>query len=108
MPARGIMQTGDYQEAKSYQIACDCHSSDHAVHMWVEIDGDTECQDVQVGFFAKMYTPFWKQGFSRIRAAWNILVHGYQEQEHYLILNKQSAYNMIGAMEHALKELDRK
>jgi hypothetical protein len=106
IPAHGIMQTSEYNEAKSYRIGCDCHSTEHDVHMWIEVEGDTECQDVQVGFFADMTTPVWDKNFNRIKAAWNILVYGYQRQEHHLILKKQTAINLAGTIEKVIKELE--
>ena len=107
-PAEGIMQTGSYRDAESYHIECDCHSADHAVRMWIEVDEDTDTQDVQVGFYVDTWTPFWDSKFSRIRTAWNVLVHGLNRQEHHLILNKQAALNFSTTIEGAVRRLDSK
>jgi len=107
-PASGIMFDADYGDSKSYTIACDCHDGDHQVHMWIELEGDKDCRDVNMTFYVNTTTPFWKPGFNRFRAAWDILVHGYREDQHTLILNKQSALNVATAITTVIEELEEK
>lgn len=107
-PAQGILLVNDFGDAKVYHVECDCSSSDHAVKVWIEIDGDTEVQDVQVGFFVDMWTPFWDPKFTRFKAIWDLLTKGIIRQEHHLILNKQSALNFAATLEREVKALDKK
>lgn len=104
-PLKGIMLDNDYKDAKVYTIACDCHDGDHQVHMWIELDGDKDCQDVNMTFYINTTTPFWKEGFSRVKAAWDILVHGYREDQHTLILNKEAALNVANTIKKTIKDL---
>lgn len=107
-PAQGIMLDRDYGDSKSYTIACDCHDGDHQVHMWIELNSDKDTQDVELTFYVNTTTPFWKEGFSRIRAAWNILIYGYREDQHSLILNKQAALNVASTINTVVEELQGK
>lgn len=107
-PAQGIMLNRDYGNSKSYTIACDCQDTDHSVHMWIELEGDKDCQDVMISFYVNTTTPFWKTGFSRVRAAWDILVKGYREEQHTLLLNKKAALNVANTITTVIKELEEK
>jgi len=107
-PAQGIMSDGDYGNSQAYTIACDCHSGDHQVHMWIELIGDSDLKDVEMTFYVNTTTPFWRGGFSRIKSAWDILVKGYREDQHTLILNKQAALNVAGTINRVVKELEEK
>jgi hypothetical protein len=105
-PAQGIMSDGDYGNSQAYTIACDCHDGDHQVHMWIELAGEEDTKDVEMTFYVNTTTPFWKEGFSRVKAAWNILVKGYREDQHTLILNKQAALNVASTINRVVKELE--
>ena len=107
-PAQGIMLDADFRDAKAYTIACDCHDGDHQVHMWIELNGDDDTKDVEMIFYVNTTTPFWKPGFSRIKAAWDILIKGYREDHHSLILKKQAALNVAGTINRVVKELEGK
>jgi hypothetical protein len=107
-PAQGIMLDREYGGSKTYTIGCDCHNPEHAVNMWIELEGDGDCRDVTMTFFVNTTTPFWKEGFSRVKAAWDILVHGYREDQHSLILNKRAALNVANTITTVIKELEEK
>ena len=107
-PARGIMLDANFGDSQVYTIDCDCHDGDHQVHMWIEINSDNDIKDVEMTFYVNTTTPFWKPGFSRIKAAWDILVNGYREDQHSLILNKQAALNVAGTINRVVKELEEK
>ena len=107
-PAQGIMFDADYGKSKAYTIACDCHDGDHQVHMWIELNGDKDTQDIEMTFYVNTTTPFWKPGFNRIKAAWDILFKGYREDQHSLILNKQAALNVADTITTVIAELERK
>ena len=107
-PAQGIMLDRDYGDSKSYTIACECHDGNHQVHMWIELEGHSDTKEVELTFYVNTTTPFWKEGFSRIKAAWNILIYGYREDQHTLILNKQAALNVASTINQVVKELQGK
>ena len=100
-PAKGIMFNSD----NYYTIACDCGHKDHQVEMWIEIAGEKEIQSVEITFFINTTTPFWKKGFSRVKAAWDILFNGYREDHHTLILRKEAAENVASAISEAVKNI---
>ena len=106
-PAQGIMLDRDYGGSKSYTVACDCQDGDHQVHMWIELTGDDDCKHIEMTFYVNTTTPFWTKGFSRLKAAWTILVKGYREDQHTLILNKQAALNVASAIESTVKDFER-
>jgi hypothetical protein len=105
-PAQGIMLDADFGSCQAYTIACDCHDGNHQVHMWIELEGDSDNKDVNMTFYVNTTTPFWTKGFSRIRAAWEILVRGYREDQHTLILNRRAAVNVANTITTVIAELE--
>ena len=105
-PAEGISLNSDWGDAKSYRISCDCGSPEHDVNMGVEVDGDEDGRDVQVGFYVDTWTPFWDSKFNRFKAAWDILVKGVNRQEHHMILRKQAALNFAETIKQAIKDVE--
>ena len=105
--AQGIMIDNEYKDGVSYTIACSCSDPDHQVHMWIEVDGDAECNDITLTFYVNTTTPFWKKGFSRLKAAWDILVKGYREDQHSLIFKRDSALNVVLAIKETVVKLDK-
>lgn len=106
-PAAGIMFDADYGDSKTYTIACECHDSNHQVHMWIELNSDSDAKDVEMTFYVNTTTPFWTKGFSRIKAAWDMLFKGYREDQHTLILNKQAALNIAATINQVVRELEK-
>lgn len=102
--AKGIMVDSEYKNAVSYIIACACCCDQHLVHAWVEIDGKDE---VILTFYVNTTTPYWKKGFSRIKAAWDILINGYREEQHVLLLERDSALNVAHAIKQTVLKLDK-
>jgi hypothetical protein len=108
-PAQGIMQTGDWSDARSYRIACNCHSTDHDVNMWIEVNRDSEdpkLADVEVSFYVTTWTPLWEGWTEKFKAVYEILFKGVHKQEHHMILNKQSAINLADTIKTSVKELE--
>ncbi len=98
-PATGIMQTSEYKDSRSFRIACMCHDSAHDVDAWIDVSPESDgLQAINVGFYIETETPWWADGFSRIRLAWDILVHGRHTQGHTLMLNEQTALNFADAL----------
>ena len=107
-PAKGIMLTNEWKDAKSFHIECDCSATDHAVQMWIEVQRDPIIPDVELSFYVTTWTrEFWKDWPTRLRAVWDILVKGVHKQEHHMLLNKQSALNLAEAINSTVKELDK-
>lgn len=104
-PAKGILQTGDWSDAKSFMINCDCTDPYHAVDMWIEVNRDTDIETVDVIFYVKTTNDYWREGYSRIKAAWDILTKGVHTQSNTLLLDKQSALNFAEAIKRTVKEL---
>lgn len=97
-PAEGVSCTGIWNDARSFRIGCDCTDPNHDVNMWIEVKHDSEVKEVEVGFYVEGISPFWSQGWSRIKAAWQILTQGYHRSEHHLLLKPQAAMNMAEAI----------
>jgi hypothetical protein len=108
-PARGISIDNEYDEAKVFNVECECTADDHAVKMWIEVQREKDIPDVEVSFYVTTWTrEFWKDWPARLRAVWDILIHGVHKQEHHMLLNKQSALNFAGAIVNTVKELETK
>jgi len=107
-PARSIMANGDFGDSRAYTITCECHDNNHDVHMWIELNGDEDAKDIEMIFYVNTTTPFWREGFNRFKTAWNILINGYHESQHTLLLNKQGAMNVAHTITTVVKELEGK
>lgn len=107
IPAEGIMQTGNWPDAHSFHIECECSDPNHAVDMWIEVNPDRETESVALGFYVQGTAPFWQEGWNRFRAAWQVLTQGYYRTENHLILSKQAAVNLTGAVEQSIKKLEK-
>lgn len=103
-PAMGILQTNEYKDAKVFKVECSCQDPDHAVDMWIEVDAD-QVYDVVVSFYVTTKTPFWKDGFSRIKTAWQVLTTGIHKSENHLYLGDQAAMNLAFAINDNIKIL---
>jgi hypothetical protein len=102
-PALGIAQTANFGRAVRYHICCDCGTTEHATDMWIEVEHDTDLAPyVSVSFYVTTYTPFWTSGWQRVRAAWDMLVHGVSKREHDMLLKPQAAENFAGVLRHHL------
>lgn len=104
-PAKGIMLQGDWTDAKAFHIPCECTDPDHAADMWIEVDREQDLECVNVTFYVKTTNEFWREGYSRLRAVWDILTKGVHTQSHTLILDEQSALNMATAIKRTVKDL---
>lgn len=108
-PAQGISLEKDWGDARVFNVECDCSSDDHAVKMWIEVQRDADIPDVEVSFYVTTWTrEFWNNWPARLRAVWDILVHGVHKQEHHMLLNRQSALNFATAITDTVKQLDPK
>lgn len=107
-PAQGIMLQADFGNSRNFKVECDCTSDDHAVHMWIEVDKDTDVQEVEVSFYVNTWTPCWQGWGQRLQAVYEILFKGVHKQEHHMILNRQAALNLAKTIENTVQDLDPK
>jgi len=104
--ANGIMQISEYENSCSYRVACECSDPEHDVTAWIDITPDQDSINVvNVEFYIETTTAWWDAGFSRIRAAWDILVHGYRKEGHTMLLNEQTALNFADALLKSINNL---
>ena len=108
LPTRGIMTTGVYDSARTFRVACDCHSNEHDVDVWIEVEPDTETRDITVTFYRELDTPFWESGFNRFREAWRILVHGRSRFSGALIVRAETAQTLCDAIRSSIESLETK
>lgn len=108
-PAQGISIDHEYDDAKVFNVECDCSADDHAVKMWIEVQRDQDIPDVEVSFYVTTWTAhFWNGWPQRLRAVWDILVHGVHKQEHHMLLNPQAALNFADAITKTVQDLKSK
>ncbi len=107
-PARGIMSTGNWDDAHSYRVACECHDHAHDLNVWIEVDPDKETQDITVYLYKEMYTPFWGEGFNRVREAMRLLFTGHSRHESSIIMRREVAENFLSAVQSSINELGKK
>ncbi len=108
-PAQGISIDHAFGDAQVFNVECDCSADEHAVKMWIEVQQEKDISSVEVSFYVTTWTKeFWKNWPARLRAVWDILIHGVHKQEHHMLLDKQSALNFAGAIVNTVKELETK
>jgi hypothetical protein len=106
-PALGVMTTGIWDDARSFRVACDCHSNDHDVDVWIEVEPDGETRDITVTFYRELDTPWWESGFNRFREAWRILRHGRSRFSGSLIVRAETAETLCDAIQRSIQLLRR-
>lgn len=102
-PAMGILQTANWQDAKSYLVECECTDPNHAHNVWVEKDKDLD--SISVTVYTKQTSPFWKA--SRWKLMWQLLTKGYVEVESTILFGKQQAINYAETIKTAVKDLSK-
>lgn len=108
-PAHGISIDGEYKDAVSFNVECDCSNDDHAIKMWIEVSHDNEIPEVEVTFYVTTQTEhFWNNWWSRIKAVYDIIFKGVHKQQHTMLLNSQSALNLATAITKTVEKLEEK
>ena len=102
-----IMKTGEWSDADAYRVACECHSSDHDLDVWVEVESDQEVNEITLTLYKELYTPVWESGFNRFREAWQILVHGRSRFSGSLIIRSETAQHLCDAIQTQIARLRR-
>jgi len=104
-PALGIMTTASYADARAFRVACDCHSNEHDVDVWIEVEPDADTRDITVTFYRELDTPWWESGFNRFREAWQILRHGRSRFSGSLIVGAETAQHLCDAIQSSIQHL---
>ena len=104
-PALGIMTTANYPDARAFRVACDCHSNEHDVDVWIEVEPDSETRDITVTFYRELDTPWWESGFNRFTEAWQILRHGRSRFSGSLIIQAETAHHLCDAIQSSVQQL---
>lgn len=102
-PALGIMQQSDWDDFKTYRVACDCMDPGHDHHVSVEYD--KECRLVSVHIGTTATTPFWSM--SRWKQIWQIISQGHITCEAVIIMNQQQALNYAKALEYSIGKVSK-
>ena len=105
LPAPGIMTTANYPDARAFRVACDCHSNEHDLDVWIEVEPDSETDAVTVTFYRELDTPWWESGFNRFREAWQILRHGRSRFSGSLIVGAETAQHLCDAIQSSIQHL---
>lgn len=105
-PAYGVSENANWPNCKSYIVSCECTSSDHVVNTYIEIDSDTDIDQIEVTHWIETYTP--PHNISRWKTIWTLLWKGYQTDQHSIMLTEQAARNWISAVEAAIDNLKEK
>lgn len=107
-PQRNIMRTGEWQGADAYRVACECHDPDHDLDVWVEVESDTEVQEVTLTLYKDLYSPTWEPGFNRFREALRLLFTGRTRVTSSIIMKRDVAQNFIKALQTSIDRLESK
>ncbi len=105
LPIKNIMQVSDWPDSKSFRIGCECQDPNHDV--WMSVSLDKDIKDITLEFYVRTQTPFWKEGFNRFKIAWEVLIKGYYESEHHLMLDKQSSLNLVNTLKNMINRLEK-
>lgn len=98
-PAIGVTQTGEFKDAKSYKVYCECGSNDHAHDLWVE----SEDSLITVTVYVKVQSPLWSM--NRWKQMWQLFTRGYLTHEANLIMNEQVALNYAETIKVAIEDV---
>ena len=104
--ARNIMKTGEWLDADSYRVACDCHHSDHDLDVWIEVESDREVKDITITLYQELYSPVWEQGFNRWREAARLLFTGTTRVAGSIIMRREVAENFLATVRRSIDRLD--
>jgi hypothetical protein len=107
-PTLNIMQTNQFEQAESYRVACSCGDDGHDLHAWIEVRTDADIGEIETTFYVTGESPWWRPGWNRWQAAWNLLVHGRIETERTLLLRAETAEAFARALLESTERLTKK
>jgi hypothetical protein len=99
-PAEGILQRGDWGDAKSYVVPCSCGDDTHTHSVWIE----AEDSGVSVTTSTKLKSKWWSM--NRFKIIWTLLTKGYVEYEGTIIMTPQQAINYAETLKTAVVDVD--
>jgi len=99
-PAEGILKTNDWGLAMAYDVACNCHDSEHNHKVFIEAEDDGE---ISVVVYTTTMSPFWS--VSRWRQMWQLLTKGYVKSEVALSMTQQQALNYSETLKQSIKDI---
>ena len=108
LPVKMIMKTSEWSDADAYRVACECHSSEHDLDVWIEVEPDNESNDITLTLYKEMYTPVWESGFNRFREAARILFTGSSRMAGTIILKRDVAQNLLDTIQQSINRLEKK
>lgn len=94
VPAVGIMLQGEWKNATSYMIPCECSDPDHAQYCWIEADSD---HGITVTTYTTQTLPIWSTT-DRLKLIWKLLTGKSVTYDATLVLNEQAAVNYASAL----------
>jgi len=90
-----------------FRVECECTSDDHAITMFVEaFDDDFTAGTDQTNvvlYFSTATLPWSHSLLSRIKVAWNVLIHGVNIEQRDILLKKQPAINIAHTILQAVE-----
>lgn len=98
-PAEGIALRGNWGDARSYEIMCQCGDPDHNHHLWVEADET----GVSVNIYSRVKSRVWE--LSRWRKIWILLTRGYVDYEANICLTPQQAINYAETLKKSVQDV---
>jgi len=123
-PMKGVMEMQEYDDMKSYKIACDCGDNDHMHDLTMTLDQDDYVIETMISFnasserYGKKYpvmvddgkiVSFFKNVYNwwqhRITMTYTLWTKGYVEVYADIILNEEFAKNYADVLNTAVKDL---
>ena len=101
------MRLNRWPDADAYRVACSCGDSDHDVTTWIEVQPESDIQEVEITFYVQGRSPHWRPAWNRWRAAWDMLWQGYHESEHTLLLTREAGMNFSSAILASIQRLEK-
>jgi hypothetical protein len=129
-PAKGIMQTMDFDDLKAFRIQCDCQHDGHNHTLMVEKDPDTH--EITVTIETDITTDFWWECFKKrydiandylqwfdwawkelvntliikLKLSWRLWTKGYIRTESTIVMNQQQTLNYAETLKTAIKDVE--
>jgi len=100
-PAEGILKRGQWGDAMTYQVTCECHDANHDHNVWIEADDHR----VTVTTYTTQKSKWWS--LNRWQTIWTLLTQGYVEHEANIIMTKQQALNYAETLKQAIKDVEK-
>jgi hypothetical protein len=98
-PAEGILKRGQWSDAMTYQVTCECHDADHDHNVWVEADDHR----VTVTTYTTQKSQWWS--LNRWQTIWILLTKGYVKYEANISMTEQQALNYAETLKKAIKDV---